>query len=373
MSSVPNSKTKYMALAERLRKEIRDGEWKKGDKFPTNRELAQRYHLSQSTVMSAMRILTDDGVVVRKRRVGTIIVNPSGQRRSSHAKNVRIFVIHRERSDTPPNPTHWFISAAILRGAMNNNHHHLVRAPSQDMLREEVKSSHDPVAFICPKPPTGDEKELIGDAPFVVMHMDSCHAELSNAVNFDKLTSAYRAVEHLVRDLGHRDIAMIWGGLSGHAEYLEAYRLALCRNGLPFNETLVVNTKGGFEEAGHRAMTELLDRKLDFSAVFADTDHKAVGAIRALQERGLRVPEDISVMGADNVEMYSDHHGLTTLEVPYYDMASRAMDLLDQRILSGGKDVPSVTIYGEVIERNTIRAFGQSNAAAKSAANKSNP
>ncbi len=373
VSSVAGSKSKYVALAETLRKEIREGKWKQGDKFPTNRELARRYRLSQSTVMSAMRILTHDGVVVRRRRIGTIVVNPSAKRRSSLARNVRIFVLLRMPGDVPPDPARWFLNAAILRGAMNNNRHHLVRAPAQDMLREEVRSSPDPVAFICPKRPTADERAIIGDAPHIVMEMDSRDAALTNTVNFDKLTSAYRAVEHLVRDLGHHGVAMIWGGLANHAEYLEAYRLALCRNGLVFDESLVVNSQGGFEEAGHKAMEELLDRGVEFSAVFADTDHKAVGAVNALKERGLRVPEDVSIMGADNVEMYSDHHGLTTLEVPYYDMAGRAMALLDQRLLSGGKDVPSVTMYGEVIERDSTRAFGQSPVAAKGEAIETNP
>lgn len=347
--------SKYERLAELLREQIRKGVWKQSEQLPTDQELIEKYNVSQTTVTSAMRVLSDEGLIVRRRGAGTTLADPNSPRAAS--KTWRIFLLCPGAHDEMLNPAAWFGSASVLRGLVNENHHYIIRAPIFDEVDEALRATTNPVAYIFMNVKPEKIPDRIAAAPSITLHGDSRDAESHNAVNFDKITSSYRGIEYLIRTLGHRDIAMIWGELDAHREYLEAYRLALSRNRLPFCESLVVNSKGGTEREGYAAMSELLKRSEPpaFTAVYVDTDLKALGAIRRLREQGLRVPEDVSVLGTDDVPAVSDDAGLTTVQVPYYDMGRHAMELLHRRIRSKGRNMPSVMITGDIMERRSTR------------------
>lgn len=121
------------------------------------------------------------------------------------------------------------------------------------------------------------------------------------SMNFDNFMGALLGTEHLI-ELGHRDITCISGDMAhpdAH-ERLRGYRTALEKAGIAFRPELVAG--GLFHEAsGHAAMLELLDRKVRFSAVFASNDQMAQGACLALHQRGLRVPQDYSLVGFDDL------------------------------------------------------------------------
>jgi LacI family transcriptional regulator len=122
-----------------------------------------------------------------------------------------------------------------------------------------------------------------------------------HSVSCDHVAGARLAVQHLV-ELGHRRIAFIKGpqGRGDADERLRGYREALEAAGLPYDEGLVAS--GNYlEPGGLQAMYTLLDRGAAFTAVFAANDDSAYGAILALSRRGLRVPEDMSVVGYDDV------------------------------------------------------------------------
>lgn len=349
--------SKYERLAETLRDQIRQGSWKQGEQLPTDQELIEKYDVSQTTVTSAMRVLSNEGLIVRRRGAGTTLADPSRPRATSNAWCV--FLLCPGAHDEMGNPAAWSGWTVVLRALVNHNHHYLIRAPVFHELEEALRVTPNPVATVC----LNVEREKIPDrikgAPSITLHLNSRDADTHNAVNFDKITSSYRGIEYLIRTLGHRDVAMIWGGRPAHQEYREAYRLALSRNRLPFCEELMVNSNGGAEREGHAAMAELLKRSEppQFTAVYVDTDLKALGAIRCLREQGLRVPEDVSVLGTDDVPGVAEGAGLTTVRVPYYDMGRQAMDLLNRRIRSKGRDLPSVMITGDLIERRTTRSL----------------
>ncbi len=345
---------RYEWLAQEIRQQIRAGKWRPGEQLPGDRHLIHEYQVSQTTVTNAMRLLAHEGLVIQKRGRGTFLVDP--EERPAQVGSHRVFVLFHN----PPNEnrTAWFIPQSVLRGAMNNNHHYVIRSPAITHLEQEIKSSPVPPAFICMSRSFEEARHIIGDSLCIVIHTNSRYAAPLNAVNFDKVTSASGALNYLVETLGHRRSAIIWGGGPYHEEYLKAYELTLCRHGIPYDESLVVDSHLGIEPEGYKAMAELLDRKAKFSAVFVDTDLKAIGAIQCLRDRGLHVPEDISVVGSDDVEGISAEQGLTTLPVPFYEMGRRAMDLLDKRIIGAGVDVPSEIVRSEVIERDTAAPFG---------------
>ncbi len=138
-----------------------------------------------------------------------------------------------------------------------------------------------------------------------------------------------QATQHLI-DLGHRRIACVSGGsdLSPSAERLTGYQMKLQESGIPFDETLVV--KGDFQYAsGYRAARQLLSLAEPPTAVFACNDLMAVGVISAATEMGLRVPEELSVVGFDDVRLASfTNPPLTTIAQPKYDIGVIATKML---------------------------------------------
>lgn len=152
------------------------------------------------------------------------------------------------------------------------------------------------------------------------------------SVDVDNVAGARRAVEHLI-ELGHRRIGCVTNAplaYTAASERLEGYRQALQAAGIVFNETLVA--EGEFDApSGHRAMTRLLaaDR---VSAVFAASDVVALGVIGALREAGQRVPQDVSVVGFDDIPLaaYVDPP-LTTVRIPAFELGLTAgQALVDQ-------------------------------------------
>lgn len=153
-------------------------------------------------------------------------------------------------------------------------------------------------------------------------------------VDGDNVGSSKVAVEHLIA-LGHRRIACVTGeaGLAATKQRLDGYLLAMREAGLPVLDEWVVSgdsTKSG----GRRAMTRLLelgssgDRAVP-TAVFAGNDLMAVGALRAARDAGLRVPEDLSVVGFDGIPLAElVDPPLTTVKQPIYEFGRRLAAVL---------------------------------------------
>ncbi len=120
----------------------------------------------------------------------------------------------------------------------------------------------------------------------------------------DNRAAMAEAVEHLVRDHGRRHVAFLAGTPKNpEAEArLDAYRSVLEKYGIPFDRARVAS--GHFLPAlGRAAMDEILDRGVPLDSVASANDSMAIGAIQALRRRGLRVPEDVAVVGFDDLTL----------------------------------------------------------------------
>lgn len=160
-----------------------------------------------------------------------------------------------------------------------------------------------------------------------------------STIDSDNVGGARVATQHLI-DLGHRRIAHI-GGRSdlASAQLRESgYRESLAKAGIAFDPTLVRD--GGYEAAlTAEVARELLTRPDRPTAVFAANDRSALGVMKVAQELGLRVPEDLSVIGFDDVpEAASATPPLTTMAQPLHDLGAQALQMLVE--LLGGLEVP---------------------------------
>jgi LacI family transcriptional regulator len=162
------------------------------------------------------------------------------------------------------------------------------------------------------------------------------------SLNFDNCSGARLATEHLLH-LGHRRIAFIAGD-PAHPDAVErqrGYRAALEAAGITFDASLVA--QGQFsEESGRLAMEHLLDTRQRFTAVFAANDQMAFGAGLALHMRGLRVPEEVSLVGFDDLAsaLYAIPP-LSTVHQPGYELGQIAAGAMLQ-LLAGARPVAAV-------------------------------
>lgn len=150
-----------------------------------------------------------------------------------------------------------------------------------------------------------------------------------SSVYIDNIAAASAAVGYLIA-LGHRDIAFVAGPATSPicVDREQGYRLALQRADIAMNPSLTV--VGDFSiEAGERAVDLLLSQPSPFSAVFCSNDEMAIGAMRALAARGLRVPEDVSVVGFDDIRFsrYTTP-ALTTIAQPKNALGREAMSMM---------------------------------------------
>lgn len=177
-------------------------------------------------------------------------------------------------------------------------------------------------------------------------------------VSVDNSAGAYAATCHLL-DLGHRRIAHIAGsrdlGIARQRE--QAYTKAIADSGLPYRRVVYAHSIQWGYESGYTAMRELLRDDEPPTAVFAASDALAIGAYRALAEAGLRVPDDISVVGFDNIEASAyTTPPLTTVHQPFSELGNAAFSLL-LKMLDGGVRHPSnILLPAEIIFRESTGA-----------------
>ena len=199
--------------------------------------------------------------------------------------------------------------------------------------------------------------DLYGEGFPLVLHGQLPGTDIPS-VDVDNVRGAMQAVGHLLA-LGHQRIGIITNAPPAYTasqQRLEGYRRALEAAGIPFDESLV--RYGNFdEESGQAAMVSLLDLPHPPTALFVASDMVAVGALKAIQDRGLRVPEDVALVSFDDVTIARFvTPPLTTVRVPAFGLGWAAGELLI-RIIE--QDLPRelhVLLETELIVRGSCGA-----------------
>ena len=184
----------------------------------------------------------------------------------------------------------------------------------------------------------------------------ACDDVIASKVIIDDAKSAFNAVSYLINK-GHKKIAHLAGPqiLDIYKKRLDGYKQALKHAALPLRDEFVLF--GDIHETdGYKALDQLFKKHLLPDAVFTINDDVALGALQRIKEEGLRIPEDIAVIGFSNTRISSVvHPSITTVNQPSFEMGKKATDILIDLIEKRNKEVNPKTIIlkTELIPRDS--------------------
>jgi DNA-binding LacI/PurR family transcriptional regulator len=192
------------------------------------------------------------------------------------------------------------------------------------------------------------QADFLSPLPVVAISGHARTAGVSNLV-LNHTKAAELALAHL-RELGHTRIAMMQGPkIIPDSEYRWSAILEVSqRFGIQTGPDLLMGLAdySGSPESGYLPVKELLARTRDFTAIFCFNDIAAIGAMRALRDAGLRVPEDVSVIGFDDILGASYHTpSITTVRQPLEEMGREGAKVLLDRIVHPAQDFEAETVF----------------------------
>jgi LacI family transcriptional regulator len=215
--------------------------------------------------------------------------------------------------------------------------------------------------FSMPLPETYAVKFRQMQLPLVLV--DTSHPDF-DSFRVKNREGEMEATRHLLA-LGHRKIAFINGSVDTHPgrERLEGFRRALEEFGLEFSPDQLYITgtakQDGFSrESGRESMGLVLSAMksgTEYTAVVVASDIQALGALEVTSERGVRVPEDLAIVGFDDIEL-AQHAGLTTMRQPMHEIGVLAMERLLGRVKEPASAVTLTSFIPDLIVRSTCGA-----------------
>lgn len=291
------------------------------------KDVAREVEMSTATVSRALRGLpgvseeTRDRVQETARRLGYVPSPSAAGLASGQTRTVAVIV---------PFVTQWFF-AAVVQGAeeeLRERGYDLLlynlagdAAARHRVFKTSLLTKRVDAVLILSLTPSPDE---LASLEALAKPVTIVGADLPGwaTVRIDDDLAARTATRHLL-DLGHRRVAYVGGSTEGVLDFtapierVTGYRDTMAEAGIALDPALEVDgefTVGG----GTRAADALLDRPDRPTAIFAASDEMAIGVLRAAREHGLRVPEDLSVIGIDDHEM-ADFFDLTTVAQPVHE------------------------------------------------------
>lgn len=194
------------------------------------------------------------------------------------------------------------------------------------------------------------------NVPCVLLDRSMEHMEYGAGVFVDNEYALFMACEYLIRN-NNKEIAFISGPmeLSTSRERLEGYTTALLQYGIPYNKQLI--RYGNYTlESGYQAVLDLYNDKVSFTGIIAANDIMAIGAMRALKKLGFHVPDDVEVIGFDNIEFSAMvDPPLTTIQQPVYQMGQVATKILLTLIDGKEPELRLVRLQPSIVLRSTTK------------------
>lgn len=338
-------------------KEIRDDleamlpKFRYGERFCSIAEICQKYDVSTITARRALAELQGSGLVEKIRSRGTVV------RQLPRAVNVRLVLPVGLRPDYR---THSVILRRMLTG--------ITAFAEQNQVDFDTFSEEHLQLLFAKRGETFGFLVLPGLA---MSNLDLLHGRRSPHVflnplkawkgqphaRSDKLAAGYLGTRHLL-ELGHRRIAYVIGAISQRhfRDRLNGYRRALKEAGVPFRWSLVHESDGEHAEQDHQAVEALLSRKSPPTAIIAADDNRAIHILEALHRRGVKVPQQVSVLGYPNYpESKLTQPALSVVDAAYEEVGTAAMRLLMAQMHEGADPASqAIAVAPRLVQRESV-------------------
>ena len=351
---------KSQKIAETIARWFEEQRYRPGDRFPSDQELAREFGVNHVTVRTALRRFVDAGWLERKVGAGTVVRDPKSRAEAeARGGNPAVAI-------GIPDATHSFFSELLraVEGALHGTGRPLMLGHTWELAQREEQVVDawvsQGVRRMVLTPPVSEGRfynrlrsqgvRLV----FVDRKVES--VDVPSIVSRDEVGMA-QVVQYLV-SLGHRRLVHLAGpaNIWTARQRRESFDRCVKEASLP-EEGIEILPAGFYIEDGYAAMSRRLQSGPPPEAVVGANDPVAVGAVRALHERGLRVPEDVIVTGYGDTDI-GRNFGLTTVRQFPDRMGSEAIRLILGGELLSARD--SIELVPELVVRTPSTLVGRS-------------
>ncbi len=347
----------YKQVYDLLKKDIQDGKYKRGDLLPSERDLSTLFDVDRITVRKSLELLVNDGLVEKIAGLGTRVKEfpTPGIRDAANVRNI-LFTLPRASSmvDRITEPFNASLFYRIERECKSREYGLIYSTldHDDDLFRVVNGNNISGIIFVSKIEEKFYEQAMMLRIPAVLVNNKY---EAYPSITADNEKGAYEAVKHLT-GLGHKKIGIILGkeGYITSIERFNGYKRALTDAGIDWQSQVIADGDWTFD-GGYNAMLKILENKDPLpTAIFAANDMTALGAIEAIKASGLSVPEDISIVGFDNIEQCKFcHPQLTTVSVDTDMLGKAACQYLINAIESRQQLNIKIVIPTALIIRNS--------------------
>ncbi len=344
-----SSKTpKYLSIKEIIKESIRTGEIT--GKLPGERVMAKMYDVSYMTIRRAVTELVEEGILHKFTTKGTFVSHSKMTPKITH--NIGFFLDSGIKEGIS-SPYYSLVFNALEKEVKQKGYNLVLFSDPDDLNPLNNQKKIDGVIICCFPRIEGKIQELKKMLPIVLL--DNLASDKSiPSVTLDNFNSSSEAANHLFK-LGHKRIGFISGLLDSDIcnERLTGYTSALIANQLSVEQELIY--KGDYSyESGEFGAENLLSLKTPPTAIMCANDSMAIGAMKVIREKGYSIPEDISVIGFDDIKVSSMvFPSLTTITAPIERIAERAIGMLLAMIDGLDLDYQHVILPAHLTERNS--------------------
>lgn len=299
-----------------------------GDKIVSQNVLAEQFDTTPVTIHKALTELAREGVIVRRKGVGTFVADT--KRKPSSSEKRVCLVLHRSGLDRPEiNPEYWpymqdliFEFTRALSDAYSFSMKFAAAGTDVSRLISELRGYHSVFFHYGNEVPNDILKAIVRSRVAPVIKIGKIQENLDCLlVENDRFEGMLMGTQHLIK-LGHRRIGYVgstrwWGdlGLAGH-------RSALSSVGLDGMNGFVIRVEAE-REGGTQAADAFLASGTLPEAIMVDSDLRGLGLVDRFRNRGIRIPEDISIMSYDGLHFATYHPPyLSSVKVPFAEMIS---------------------------------------------------
>lgn len=341
-------KTKHSVVAEALLRQIESGVWIPGDRIPSEQDIATSNGVAYMTARQAVSSLVAEGILERSGRKGTFVAH---RKPTAPAKRYRFVMLIEGDGKTSLDPYYLPPIVGEFERSIRGNGQDFVIYGYTTAILEKLLNKDDLVCCVLLSEPEVLLANLMVDGGNRVYAINRCPT--GGRVPFimpDNEGGSRAATEHLL-SLGHRRIGFI-RGLPGNidaADRLHGYLQAMANYGVPPGPQ---DGNHFIESCGHEVAQRMLSGEDPPTAIVCASDLSAIGAMKAIAEAGLSVPDDVSVMGFGDFPVAGFlHPGLSTVRLPLEELGRAAAN--EMLKLAMGEEIQQPVLPCELVLRAT--------------------